>query len=51
MKKFGALVLLVIALTGCNMMQNGDDDLHLVPVTNNPHIVPNHGTTGIPMPN
>jgi len=32
-------------------MRGEDDDLRTVPVTNNPHIVPNYGSTGgIPMP-
>lgn len=45
------LLLFLIPLTGCfQIFNNGDDDeeLHTVPVTNNPHVVPNHGS-GFPM--
>lgn len=45
MKKWISLSLL--ALAGCFQTFN-DNDLHTVPVTNNPHIVPNHGS-GLPM--
>ena len=46
MKKWIFLPLALLA--GCFQTFNDDDDLHAVPVTNNPHIIPNHGS-GIPM--
>lgn len=42
------LFLSFILLAGCFQAYNEDDDLRAVPVTNNPHIVPNHGS-GLPM--
>lgn len=36
-------VLSLIALTGCFQAYSEDDGLNTVPVTNNPHIVPNTG--------
>jgi hypothetical protein len=42
------ILLSLLALAGCFQTFNSDDDLHAVPVTNNPHIVPNHGS-GLPM--
>ncbi len=38
------LLLSLMALTGC-FQAHGDDgeDLHIVPVTNNPHILPQSG--------
>ena len=42
------IFLSFLALAGCFQTYNDDDDLHAVPVTNNPHIVPNHGS-GLPM--
>ncbi len=43
MKKI--LFVLLIGLTSCFYAE--DDDLRTVPVTNNPNIVPNHGS-GLP---
>ena len=43
MKKILALLTL-LALTSCFQTYNGEDDLNTVPVTNNPHILPNHGS-------
>ncbi|MEN9343284.1 MAG: hypothetical protein RLZZ453_71 [Chlamydiota bacterium] len=43
MKITCGLGLLLLLLAGCYQMHS-DDDLRTVPVTNNPHIVPNHGT-------
>lgn len=37
------LCLSLLALAGCFQAYNPDDDLRTVPVTNNPHVVPNHG--------
>gem|GEM_PF-3293495 len=42
------VLISLLALTGCFQTFNDDDNLHTVPVTNNPHIVPNHGS-GLPM--
>lgn len=42
------IVLSLLSLAGCFQTFNDDDDLHAVPVTNNPHIVPSHGG-GLPM--
>jgi hypothetical protein len=47
MKK-GLFLLLLLGLTGCFQTYAEDDDLRTVPVTNNPHIVPNYGS-GLPM--
>ena len=50
MTKYYAFFLLALSLISCQMMGE-DDDLRTVPITNNPHIVPNYGSTGgIPMP-
>lgn len=35
--------LSLTVLAGCFQAYNDDADLRTVPVTNNPHIVPNHG--------
>ena len=37
------IFLSLAALTGCFQAYNPDDDLRTVPVTNNPHVVPNYG--------
>lgn len=37
------LLLTFFLLTGCFQAYNSDDDLRAVPVTNNPHVVPNYG--------
>lgn len=37
----------LLIVTGCFQAYNPDDDLRTVPVTNNPHVVPNHGN-GLP---
>lgn len=37
------IILNLLFLTGCFQAYNPDDDLRTVPVTNNPHVVPNHG--------
>jgi hypothetical protein len=36
-----ALPLLLLA--GCFQTYNDDEDLRAVPITNNPHVVPNYG--------
>jgi hypothetical protein len=41
------IALFLIALTSCFQAYDPDDDLRTVPVTNNPHIIPNHGN-GLP---
>jgi len=43
-----ALLGLLVGLAGCFQTYNEDDDLRTVPITNNPHVVPNHGS-GLPM--
>ena len=40
--------LIFFSLAGCFQAYNEDDDIRAVPVTNNPHIVPNYGS-GFPM--
>jgi len=45
MKRY--LLFSLLALTGCFQTYNDDDDLRTVPVTNNPHVVPNYGS-GLP---
>ena len=42
------LFLSFFALAGCFQTFNEDSDLHTIPITNNPHVVPNHGS-GLPM--
>ena len=43
------IILLTLGtLSGCFQTYNEDADLYTVPVTNNPHVVPNHGS-GFPM--
>ena len=43
------IILLTLGtLAGCFQTYNEDADLYTVPVTNNPHVVPNHGS-GFPM--
>lgn len=42
------ILIAFLGLTGCMQTQSEDDDLRTVPVTNNPYIVPNHGS-GMPM--
>ena len=37
------MFLSLLALAGCFQAYNEDDDLRTVPVTNNPHVVPNYG--------
>lgn len=46
MRRFAWAILL--GLSGCFQAQNEDDILRTVPITNNPYIVPNHGS-GLPM--
>ena len=41
------LILSLLVLAGCFQSYNDDDDLRTVPVTNNPHVVPNYGS-GMP---
>jgi hypothetical protein len=41
------LFLALLACAGCFQTTSDDNDLRTVPVTNNPHVVPNHGN-GIP---
>jgi hypothetical protein len=38
---------LLVLMTSCFQTYNEDDDLRTVPVTNNPHVVPNYGS-GMP---
>jgi hypothetical protein len=45
MKRFVSVALLI--LSSCFQAYDGDEDLRVVPVTNNPHIVPSHGN-GLP---
>ena len=40
-------ILALLGLAACFQTYNEDDDLRTVPVTNNPHIVPNYGN-GLP---
>lgn len=40
-------IVATLLLTGCFQTYNEDDDLRTIPVTNNPHVVPNHGS-GLP---
>ena len=42
------LIFPFLALAGCFQTYNEDDDLHIIPITNNPHVIPNHGG-GLPM--
>ncbi|HSX26169.1 MAG TPA: hypothetical protein VLE89_04090 [Chlamydiales bacterium] len=42
------LFLALLALAGCFQTYSDDDDLRTVPITNNPHVVPNYGS-GLPM--
>lgn len=41
------ILLSLLALAGCFQAYNEDDELRTVPVTNNPHVVPNYGS-GLP---
>lgn len=42
-------LFLLLAMGGCfQVYDQEDEDLRIVPVTNNPHIVPEHGS-GLPM--
>ncbi len=41
------LALVFLACAGCFQAEE-DDILRTVPVTNNPHIVPGHGSSGVP---
>lgn len=41
------LCLVGLILSGCFQAYDPDDDIRAVPVTNNPHIVPNYGN-GLP---
>ncbi|MDP1608093.1 MAG: hypothetical protein Q8L98_02125 [Chlamydiales bacterium] len=47
MKTYILFLLPLIALTGCFQFYDEADNLRTVPVTNNPHIVPSHGS-GMP---
>jgi hypothetical protein len=40
--------LLWFLVAGCFQTYNDEDELRVVPVTNNPHVVPEHGG-GFPM--
>lgn len=42
------LLLTFLGFAGCMQTESDDDFIHTVPVTNNPHIIPNHGS-GMPM--
>jgi hypothetical protein len=47
--RFGiASAVFFFVCTGCFQAYQENDDLHTVPVTNNPHIIPNHGSSMIP---
>ncbi len=37
------MFLSLLVLTSCFQTYGDDDDLRTVPVTNNPHVVPNYG--------
>lgn len=37
------ILLAFFALSSCFQTYNDEDELRTVPITNNPHIVPNHG--------
>jgi len=37
-------LFLALSLSGCFQTYSDDDDLRTVPTTNNPQIVPSHGT-------
>lgn len=39
------IFLSLLFLAGCFQTMNPDDDLRTVPVTNNPHVVPNYGSS------
>ncbi len=47
MKKCVFFLLPLLTLTGCFQIYDEDDDLRTIPVTNNPHVVPSHGS-GMP---
>jgi len=36
-------LIIFLLCTGCFQTSSDDEDLRTVPVTNNPHVVPNHG--------
>ncbi|MES2273202.1 MAG: hypothetical protein V4487_03325 [Chlamydiota bacterium] len=38
------MIIMLFALAGCFQAYNEDDDLRTVPITNNPHVVPNYGS-------
>ncbi len=42
-----SVLLILLALAGCFQTYSEDDELRTVPVTNNPHVVPNYGS-GLP---
>ncbi len=42
------IFIALLGLAGCFQTYDEDDDLRTVPITNNPHVVPNHGS-GMPM--
>jgi hypothetical protein len=42
------IYIALLSLAGCFQAYNEDDDLRTVPITNNPHVVPSHGS-GLPM--
>lgn len=47
MRKIFSLISLAM-LSGCFQGYNEDDDLRTVPITNNPTIIPNYGSSAIP---
>jgi hypothetical protein len=47
-KGFFLAVLGCVLLSSCFQAYNPDEDLRTVPVTNNPNIVPNHGSGLVP---
>lgn len=46
MRKLSLFFLLLCA--GCFQTTNDEDAIRTVPVTNNPHVIPSHGS-GLPM--
>ena len=43
-----SFLILGTLLQSCTYGQSEEDDLRAIPITNNPHIVPSHGS-GLPM--
>ncbi|MBS0625945.1 MAG: membrane lipoprotein lipid attachment site-containing protein [Verrucomicrobia bacterium] len=47
MKRYLFFILPLLALTSCFQIYDDENDFRTVPVTNNPHVVPSHGS-GMP---